>query len=64
MNVISLFFASMRVASKVEHASHNANTGESEALIAALCAPDPVNRVQTRSSARDVEIDGSLPYPV
>lgn len=64
MNIISLFFASMRVASKVEHASYNANMGDSEELIAALCASDPVDRVQTRSSARDVEIDESLPYPV
>jgi len=64
MNFISMFFASMRVASKLDLASHHANKGDSERLIDELCAADPGGRVATRSPAMGVEIDDeSLPNP-
>lgn len=64
MNIISLFFSSMRIASKIDHASHNADAGDSEDLINELCPAGPRDRVEKRSPARDVEIDDTLPHPV
>ncbi|MBE9558196.1 MAG: hypothetical protein IMF08_15160 [Proteobacteria bacterium] len=62
MNLISLFFASMRVASKIDHAPRHMNAGDAEELINALCMTDPVDRVAILSPAEDVAIDESLQH--
>jgi len=62
MNLISLFFASMRAARKIDYAPHHMNAGDAEELINELCMADPVDRVEIRTSAADVEIDESLPH--
>ncbi len=64
MNFISMFFASMRVASKLDLASHHAKKGDSDELIDELCTAGPGGRGATRSPAGSVEIDDeSLPHP-
>lgn len=63
MNVFSVFFNSLRLASKCESIGYKADSVDTAGMIDELCESSHTRRERARASSDDAVFDGPIAYP-